>query len=108
MSYDAAPMDSEQASRDELLAVMAAQQTTIAQQQATIVQLEARVRDLERRLSSGGGQGMPGLKPAEASASAPQPRKRRRAHYARRRQAPTRQVVHAVAACPSCGTALVG
>jgi len=94
-------MDSEQPSRDELLAV-------IAQQRATIAALEARVHELERRLSSSGGRGMPGLKPAEAPASAPRLRKRRSQNYARRRQAPTRRVVHAVAACPGCGTALVG
>jgi transposase len=101
MSYHAAPMDNTQASRDELLAL-------IAQQQATIAALEARVRDLERRLTAGGGRGMPGLKPEEALASAPRPRKRRLQNCARRRQAPTRRVLHAVAACPGCGTALVG
>jgi len=94
-------MDNTQASRDELLAL-------IAQQQATIAALEARVRDLERRLTAGGGRGMPGLKPEEALASAPRPRKRRLQNCARRRQAPTRRVLHAVAACPGCGTALVG
>jgi hypothetical protein len=101
-------MDVQTASRAELLAVMAAQQATIAQQQATIATLEARVHELERRLSSSGERGMPGLKPEEAPASTPRPRKRRRQNYARRRQAPTRRVVHAVAACPACGTALVG
>jgi hypothetical protein len=55
MSYHAAPMESEQASRDELLAV-------IAQQQATIATLEARVHELERRLAPGGPRGVPGLK----------------------------------------------
>ena len=101
-------MDHEQASRAELLALIARQQTLIAQQQATIATLEARVRELERRLSSGGGRGMPGLKPEEVPERAPRPRKRRCQNFARRRQPPTRQVVHAVAACPGCGTALVG
>src|SRR5436305_1532164 len=108
MSYDAAPMSLEHASRAELLAVIAQQQATIAQLQATAATLEARVHELERRLGSGGGRGMPGLKPEEVAARAPRPRKRRRQNFARRRQAPTRQVVHAVAACPDCGTTLVG
>jgi transposase len=94
-------MDSEQPSRDELLAV-------IAQQRATIATLEARVHELERRLSSSRGRGMPGLKPEEAPTNAARPRKRRRQNFARRRQAPTRRVVHAVARCPGCDTPLVG
>ena len=101
MSYHAALMDSEQPRREELLAV-------IAQQRATIAALEARVHELERRLSAGGGRGMPGLKSAEAPASIPRPQKRRSQNFARRRQAPTRQVIHAAAACPGCGAALVG
>lgn len=101
MSYHAGPMNHEQATREELLAVIAAQQATIAT-------LEARVRELERRLSPGGSRGMPGLKPTEVPPSAPRRRKPRHQNAARRRQAPTRQVTHAVAACPGCGTALVG
>jgi transposase len=101
-------MNGEHASREELLAVIAQQQATIAQLQATVATLEARVHELERRLGAGGGRGMPGLKPEEVPARAPRARKRRAQNFARRRQAPTRQVVHAVAACPGCGTALVG
>jgi transposase len=101
-------MTLEHASRAELLAVIAQQQATIAQLQATVATLEARVQELERRLGSGGGRGMPGLKAEDVPARAPRPRKRRAQNFARRRQAPTRQVVHAVAACPACGTALVG
>jgi len=102
-------MDNEHASRDELLAVIAQQQATITQLQATVATLEARVHELERRLGTGGGRGMPGLKAQEAAPPGPpRARKRRQQNFARRRQAPTRQVVHAVAACPGCGTALVG
>ncbi|HEY7061513.1 MAG TPA: hypothetical protein VII06_08545, partial [Chloroflexota bacterium] len=88
--------------------VLAAQQATIAQQPATIATLEARVHELERRLGSSGGRGMPGLKPAEAPARAPRPRKRRPHNCARRRQAPTRRVVPAVARCPGGAPPLVG
>ena len=108
LSYHAAPMKLEQASREELLALVAEQQTLLAQQQATIATLEARLRELERRLTPGGAHGMPGLKPEQAPEAGARPRKRRRQSFARRRAAPTRQVGHAVAACPGCGTALVG
>lgn len=61
------------ATREELLAVIAAQQRTIAA-------LERRVADLERRLGSSGGTGMPGNKPAAATRSraSGRPRKRKR------------------------------
>jgi hypothetical protein len=50
-------MDMEQASRDELRALVAQQQTLLAEQQATIATLEARVHELERRLAPGGRAG---------------------------------------------------
>jgi transposase len=100
----AEPLDLTTASREALLAVIAAQRQTIAT-------LEGRVRDLERRLGSGGGKGMPGTKPAAASRSQAtgKPRKRRPQGFARRRsRPPTRQVVHAAATCPGCATPLTG
>jgi hypothetical protein len=54
---------------------------------------------------------MPGLKPAgePRSTAAGKPRRRRPHGFARRRTAtPTRQVRHAAAQCPACGTALRG
>ncbi len=94
-------MNLETASREELLAV-------IASQAATIAALEARVRELEGRLGGGTPRGMPGLKPQQRPEGPPRPRKRRAQGYARRRSAPTQQVVHALAHCPACGCALVG
>jgi hypothetical protein len=104
------PPDLSAATRNELLAVIAAQQTTLAAQQATITQLQARVTMLEQRLGSSGGTGMPGTKPATATRSKAtgRPRKRRPHGYARRRSVPTARVVHAAARCPHCATVLQG
>ena len=97
-------VDLRTASREALLAVIAAQQQTIAT-------LEGRIRDLERRLGSSGGQGMPGTKPASATRSkaSGQPRKRRLHGFARVRSlTPTQRTVHAAEQCPHCATALTG
>src|SRR3954470_13022842 len=87
-------MDVQTASRDELLAYIAA--------------LEARVRELEARGGESAPRRLPGHKPEQRPAAPPPPRKRRARGYARGRSGPTAQVVHAVAACPDCGCALVG
>src|SRR5215218_21478 len=102
------PNDLAQASRDELLAVIAAQQATIAEQTATIATLQARIAALERRLGSSGGKGVPGTKPTQRSKATGQPRKRRAGGYARLRMTPTAVVRHAAARCPDCGTRLAG
>lgn len=102
------PADLAQASRETLLAVIAAQQETLAEQAATITRLEERVRELERRLGSSGGKGVPGLKPKQRSKASGQPRKRRARGYARLRMAPTVIVRHAAERCPDCGTRLAG
>jgi hypothetical protein len=87
-------LDLSQASRDDLLALIAA--------------LEQRIADLERRLGSSKGQGVPGTKAQQASASPKQPRKRRPRGFARTRATPTARVVHVVSHCPDCGTRLQG
>jgi transposase len=91
------------ATREELLAVIAAQQATIAT-------LQERVAVLEKRLGAGGGKAMPGTKPAAATRSkaSGRPRKRRAHGFARRRSRPTARVVHAADQCPDCGTRLRG
>jgi transposase len=99
------------ATREELLAVIAAQQQTIATQQQAIGTLGRRIAELERRLGSSGGKGMPGTKPAATTRSKAtgQPRKRRDRGYARLRSArPTHRVVHAADRCPACATPLHG
>jgi transposase len=100
----AEPLDLEQASRTDLIAL-------IAVLRATVQQLEQRVQTLEAKLSAGGGRGVPGTKPAsqQRSKATGKPRRPRRQGFARRRSsAPTRQETHAAPQCPGCGTALAG
>jgi transposase len=96
-----APIDLAGASREDLLAVIAAQAQVIAT-------LQGRIADLERRLGSSGGQGVPGIKPPQRSKASGRPRKRRDRGYARVRMAPTATVEHAAETCPACGTRLAG
>src|ERR1700693_1931010 len=99
----------EDASRGELLALIAQQQQVIAALRETVARLEGRVRELEQRMGPGGLHGMPGLKPASAKpARLKGPRKQRRQNFARLRATPTEQIVHALEACPQCGQALAG
>jgi transposase len=102
--------DLSRASRDELLAALAARDATIAAQQATIATLQERITLLEKRLGASGGKGMPGTKPAAATRSkaSGRPRKRRSRGYARQRAIPTIRVAHAADHCPDCGTRLLG
>jgi transposase len=96
-------VDLSAATREELLAVIAAQQATIAA-------LQERVAALEQRVGANGGKRMPGTKPATATRSKARgrPRKRRPHGFARRRSRPTQRVVHAADQCPDCGTRLRG
>ncbi len=96
------------ASREELLAIITAQQATIAQQQRVIATLEARISQLEQRLGASGGMGVPGTKPAQRSEASGRPRKKRPRGYARARMTPTAVVTHAADRCPDCGTRLLG
>ena len=95
-------MDISNATREELLAI-------IAEQQKMIGQLQARVQELESRLGKGGPKGMPGLKPASVKRSKPKKtRKARQRGFSRVRAIPTAQVKHAVDSCPTCHTQLSG
>lgn len=92
------------ASRDKLVALVVAQQ-------AVIGRLQERIAALEQRLGSSGGKGLPGPRPAgnQRPRATGKPRTRRARGYARRRSlTPTRQVTHAAAVCPTCGTPLRG
>ncbi len=102
-------MERENASREDLLALVATLRATVAEQQATIATLQEQVRSLQAQLAGSGGRGMPGLKPHSVAADAPaRPRRRRAQGFARRRSRPTHRVVHALEQCPDCGSALVG
>jgi transposase len=88
-------------------------QATILEQQALIARLEARIRELERELAQRDRDDpttkMPGLKPAATPRRRKNgPRKRRATGFSRPRARPTERVVHAVAVCPRCATALAG
>jgi transposase len=96
--------------RNQLLALVRAQATSVAELTATLKRLEARIQELERRGEKGGPRGMPGLKPSAAShpPAPPNPRKPRTQGFARPRAVPTATVDHALAQCPACGTTLGG
>jgi transposase len=98
--------------RDLLAAERAAHAQTRITMQAQIDTLTARVRTLEQRLGEGDPpRGMPGTKapPAKkADPAEPKVRKQRLGAFVRRRSVPTAIVAHALAACPDCGTTLLG
>ena len=123
------------ASRDELVALvvelrernadlerrLAWQAEELATLRGMVAEVTARVGDLlaERAAAvldaAGPGgigavppPGMPGLKPGPASARSTTPRRKRAGGFGRSRMAATEQRVHAVAACPACGTGLCG
>lgn len=97
----------EQASREELLAALAARDERIAALEEQVEQLSGQVAELTARLK-GGGKGFPGLKLEQAEPGAKRPRRPRPHGFARRRTEPTERVVHGVASCPDCGTRLLG
>ncbi len=125
-----APLDLYRASREELIALVVRQReqiadleqeqarlrTELATQRAALEQLQARVGSLlavldpaERDDPAGHPSTMPGLKPAtRRPTAAPRPRRQRACGYGRRRMVPTARQVHALAACPHCGTRLRG
>ena len=89
------------------VALIAELRASVAAQQATIARLEQRIQDLER--SSGTPRGMPGHKPGPAPEHRARPARRpRQQQFTRPRSQPTRQVMHAVPHCPTCGLALAG
>ncbi len=95
-------LDLAKASREALLAV-------ITELMASNGQLRQQVAALEARLNTWGSPGMPGNKsPSDRQAPKKETRKRRPHGFARVRMAPTHRVEHALAACPECGTGLVG
>ncbi len=99
-------MDLTHASRDELLALIEQQQTTIAQLQATIVRLEQRIQTLEA--GDGPPRGMPGHKREQPPPRSARSRRKRAENPTRPRGEPTARVVHALEACPECGIRLSG
>src|SRR5574340_202400 len=94
--------DLSRASREELL-------TIIAQQQTAINELRKRIAYLEGRLSGRNSPSMPGNKPASSRQKERKTtRKSRPKGFARCRATPTRREPHRLEKCPDCGTALAG
>lgn len=77
---------------------------------ATVALLTEQLGGLQgdRGDGAGGSAGMPGIKPGQAAAGEPRPRRKRSGGYGRTRMAATRREVHALAACPDCGAPLAG
>jgi transposase len=120
-------LDLYRATRDDLIALVVAQQEALVDQARRIAVLEAELATLRRSMAdvltqlgrdpgtalgddpAGGGtaRGVPGLKPVQAAAQAP--RRRRRAQGAgRRRMRATARQVHALRRCPGCDAPLAG
>lgn len=106
MEFRLRDMDLLTASHDDLLVLIAQQQTLIADLQATVARLEAQLRDLESR--GGPPARMPGHKPTTTAPVPARPRRPRPTGFARRRSQPTQQVTHALERCPHCQTPLAG
>ncbi len=97
-------VDLRDASREELLGI-------IARQQALIAELQRRVEELEGRLTGGSRpRGMPGNKivARRGGRGDSKPRKPRSRGFGRLRMEPTDRVEHVLEACPDCGTHLEG
>jgi transposase len=99
----------ENASRDELLRVIAQQETTIAELRALVAQLQQRVAELEARLGPPSGKTVPEfVKPNRKRQKKEGPRKKREQNFARKREEPTQRIEHAVESCAECGCKLLG
>ena len=100
----------EQLDRAALIGLVLGQQARLAALEAQVAALTARVEELSGAPPA--PPAPPGLppfvKPARPAKPAKRARKQRAANFARRRDAPTRTVEHALDACPSCGAALAG
>ncbi|HEX5504306.1 MAG TPA: IS66 family transposase [Thermomicrobiales bacterium] len=96
--------------RAALVALALALQGRIAALEAQVAVLAARVEALGGRPPAPPAAPAPPafVTPARPAKPAERPRRRRPVGFARRREAPTRIVEHAVGTCPACGAALRG
>jgi transposase len=99
----------EQLDRATLIALVLAQQARLVALEGQVAALTARVEELSGTPPPAPPRALPSfVKPARPAKAARQARKRRPVNFARRRDAPTHVVEHAVDACPGCGTMLCG
>lgn len=94
----------ESASREQLIAIIYAQQAQIDELVARVAELEEEVRRL--RQGKGGGTAL-GVKPSRPEREK-QERKRRAQAFVRRRETPDEVRYHALEYCPECGRKLAG
>jgi hypothetical protein len=103
-------VDVERADRPTLVGVIVTQREQLSAQREQITALETRVAPLAARVAELEHRDPP----AWAKANRPKPpeprpaRKKREQNFARRLEVPTETVIHAVATCPDCQTALRG
>jgi transposase len=112
--------DSGALSRDELVALVRRLEAVIEEQSAQIAELSARVESLEAenaelRAALQNGAGPSKSSPSWVKANRPRKtdtcrkeRRKRKENHARKLEASTEEVVHAVEVCPDCGRRLEG
>ena len=113
----------ENASREDLLRVIARLESAIAELegenarlrventrlQSLMAQLQRRVGELEAKLKQLCGKALPDfVKPNRKKPKKEGPRKRREQNFARKREEPTKRIEHAVEYCTECGCRLFG
>jgi len=107
----------EQATREQLLALIAEQEATIGKLSGSVEELSGSVEELRRKVAElegklGGppsGKSLPSfIKPDRKKAGSSEPRKHRAQAFVRRCEQPTERVVHALDKCQHCGTTLLG
>jgi len=104
-------MDLQTATREELIQLIVEQGALIAKLRVRIVALEAQHAALKGEPpeeEEAAGTATPAWVKPNRPTSAPRPRQKRAQGYGRKRSKPTRQVVHAHAACRKCGCPLGG
>jgi transposase len=100
----------------DLLKIIAQQELLIAGLRAKnaelrelVAQLRERMAELEAKLGPPSGKTVPGfVRPNRQKAEKEGPREKREQGFARRREEPTRRIVHAVEFCTGCGCKLLG
>jgi transposase len=102
-------LEIENASREELLRVIAQQETTLAELRELVALLQERVAELEAKLGPPSGKSVPDFgKPNRQKPKKEGPRKKRAQNFARKREEPTQRIEHGVEFCAECGCKLLG
>ena len=74
-----------------------------------VAQLQERIAELEAKLGPPSGKGTPDfVKASRKKAKKEGPRKKRAENFARKREEPTKRIIHAIEQCTECGCRLLG